>query len=365
MKYYKKIIRPILDKIDSETLHVTNRWILHAMEANRIALKILEKLNYKGQRFRSKKLEVRIGNLKFDNPLIVGAGWDKPGITVRALASLGFGGVEVGTVVLSPQKGNPRPRYLIKKGVSLNSYGFNNPGADRVVENLIRYSNDKIPMGISIGKNKDAHDSAEAYSKVVERLYEFASYFAINVSSPNTKGLRRLQKGNALEEIVKGVKQVTAKQGRAKPVFVKISPDLSLKTIDEIINVVLKNKITGIIAVNTTNNRKLKKRHGWEAKDGGLAGDDDVFRKMSTRIISYIYRQTQGKIVIIGVGGIKDTRTALEKIKAGASLLQIVTGIHGEGPTIAGRINRGLVKYMKENKIKNISDIVISNNMRH
>lgn len=345
MQYYKKIIRPILEKIDSETLHVANRYLLHLLESNRTTLKFLERLNYQGKRFGSKKLQKNIAGLSFENPLIVGAGWDKPGITVGALFALGFAGVEVGTVVANPQGGNKRPRHFVKEGVSLNRYGFNNPGADKVAKNLERYiSNKKIIIGISIGKNKDATDSPAAFADVVRVLYKYASYFAINVSSPNTKGLRELQKSEELEPIVKAVQLEMKKQGKQKPLFVKIAPDLTLPQIDDAINVVLKSKITGIIATNTTNNKKIKKKYGWNSQDGGVAGDDTDYRTMSTKIISYIYRRTHGKIIIIGSGGIKDTETAIEKLKAGATLLQITTGIHGEGPTIAGRINRELAK---------------------
>jgi len=345
VQYYKKFIRPIIERLDSETLHVSNRYLLHILESSHVGLNILEKFNFKGKRFKNKKLIIRVGKLMFENPLIVGAGWDKPGITVAALYALGFAGVEVGTVVSNPQPGNPRPRHFVKGGVSLNRYGFNNPGAIQVAKNLERYKNNKkMIIGISIGKNKDATNTPQSYADVVKILYKYASYFAINVSSPNTKGLRKLQEFEPLNEIIKAVQLEMKKQGGQKPTFVKIAPDLTFEQIDEIIKVVLKNKITGIIATNTTNNKSLKKKYGWQNQDGGVAGDDQDYRTMSTQIISYIHKRTKGKIIIIGSGGIKDYPTAIEKLKAGASLLQITTGIHGEGPTIAGKINRDLVK---------------------
>lgn len=291
-----------------------------------------------------------MGDIIFENPLIVGAGWDKPGITVRALYALGFAGVEVGTVVANPQEGNPRPRHFVKGGVSLNRYGFNNPGADKVAQNLERYIKYKIPIGISIGKNKDVNNVPRAYAEVVKKLYKYASYFAINVSSPNTKGLRDLQKKEALDPIIKAVKIEMRRQGGQKPLFVKIAPDLTKQEINQIIKVVLINNLAGIIATNTTNNRSIKKKYGWQNEAGGVAGDDKTYRKISTDLIRHIYKRTKGKIIIIGSGGIKDADTAIEKLKAGATLLQITTGIHGEGPTIAGRINSILANDYREGK---------------
>lgn len=359
---YKKVISPILDKLDSETMHTLTKKILEHLGKSSISLHLLKLLSIGGKRFSDKKLEVKFNGLKFDNPVLVGAGWDKNGEAVLALYHLGFAGVEVGTVLLNPQPGNPKPRqFVIGKGVALNRLGFNSPGADVVVKNLKKYKNSGIPIGISIGKNKDIPDSKapEVHAKVVKKLYPYATYFAINVSSPNTPGLRRLQDKKPLTAIVKAVNKAMDNLGARKPTFVKIAPDLSNEAVDDVIEVVLSNKLTGIIATNTTIRSDLKAKYGtqWETQAGGLSGDDADFRRMSTEKIAYIYKKAGKKLVVIGVGGVKDAKTALDKLKAGAKMVQVVTGLRGEGLAVAQRINKGLIAYMDSKGIKNLSEI--------
>lgn len=359
---YKQLISPVLDHLDSEFMHNLARESLHFAETVPPLLPLLEYINLGRRRVSSEKLNVIVSGISFDNPITVGAGWDKYGRAVRALWHLGFSGVEVGTVVVHPQPGNPKPRqFMIAPGVALNRLGFNSPGMDQIKYNLGRYKNSGIPIGISIGKNKDLDEKeiAWAHRTVAENLYDFASYFAVNVSSPNTPGLRQLQDKKPLTEIVQAVKDSV--EGKPpKPIFIKIAPELTMHAVDEVIEVVTDNNIAGIIASNTTINTDIKGKYGdkWKQAQGGLSGDDADYRTLVNDQIRHIYKQTGDRIEIIGVGGVKDTQTALEKIRAGAKLLQIVTAIRGEGPSVCANINTGLLNFMIKEGVKNISELV-------
>ncbi len=359
---YKEVISPILARLDPETWHVRAREALHYAEIFH-ALKLVEQFAYRRQRFTHEKLHVVLGGVEFDNPLIVGGGWDKAGRAVKGLYQLGFAGVEVGSVLEYPQPGNPKPRqFMIGPGVALNRLGFNSPGMEAVAKNLERYRGSGIPIGISLGKNKEVKpkDAPEAHAVVTKRLYQDAAYFVINVSSPNTPGLRELQDKGPLTDIAQAVNGAMDKMGGRKPLFVKIAPDLTNQAVNDVIGVVVDNGLTGIIATNTTISPKLKAKYGerWRNEAGGLSGDDEDFRRMATEKVAHIYRETNGTVEVIGVGGVTDTQTALEKIKAGAKAVQIVTGIRSVGTTLPGRINRGLVEFMDKENVGNISELV-------
>lgn len=360
---YKQIVRPILDRLDSETWHDIARESLHFAEMSPVTLKLLEKFAYGGRRFIDDRLRVSLGGIELESPLIVGAGWDKAARAVRAVWQLGFAAVEVGSVLEYPQAGNPKPRqFMLSPGVALNWLGFNSPGMDIVARNLENYKDSGIPIGISIGINWDveAKDAPRAHAVVANELYDHASYFAINISSPNTPGLRRLQVKNSVTDIAKAVNQELDAKGGRKPLFIKIAPELDKKDLDGIIDAVVDNGLTGIIAANTADIPELRAKYGerWRNVSGGISGDDEDYRRMTTEKIAYIYGKAGDTVEIIGVGGIKDTETALEKIKAGAKAIQIVTGIRGEGPTLPGRINSGLVQYMEKEGIKNLYEMV-------
>lgn len=360
---YKEFISPSLDKLDSETWHIRAREALHLAEATPFTLKLLEQFAHQRERFTDQRLNVVLGGVELDNPVMVGAGWDKAGRAVQGLYTLGFSGVEVGSVLAYPQEGNPKPRqFMLGPGVALNRLGFNSSGMEVVAQNLERYSGSGIPVGISIGKNKDVKpkDTPEVHAMVAKRLYSDAAYFVVNVSSPNTPGLRELQDKEPLTDIVQAVNGTMDKMGGRKPLFVKIAPDLTNDAVNDVIKVVADNELTGIIATNTTIRPDLKAQYGkqWRNEAGGLSGDNDEFRRMVTEKVSHIYRETGGKMEIIGIGGIKDTKTALEKIRAGAKIVQIVTAIRGEGTTLPGRINRGLAHYMDKEGIRDINEIV-------
>jgi dihydroorotate dehydrogenase len=359
---YKEIIRPLLDGQDSETWHDRAREALHLSEISPVTLKILELFADRGRRYKNERLKVILGGIEFENPMMVGAGWDKEGIAVKGLFHLGFSGVEVGTVTQYPQEGNKKPRqFVLGPGTILNRLGFNNSGMNSVADNLEKYVKSGIPIGISIGINKDvpAKFAPDAYAEVTRRLYDYASYFAINVSSPNTPHLRELQNKKALTDIVQAVQTRMKDLGEVLPLFVKIDPDLNVKTVDDVIRVVVDNSLTGIIATNTTVNPDIKAKYGarWAAEDGGVSGDDTDFRHMSTEKIAHIYKETAGRVEIIGVGGIKDVESAWKKISAGAKIIQVVTAIRGEGTTLPGKINRGLIERMNKEGIKKIEEV--------
>jgi dihydroorotate dehydrogenase len=360
---YKEFIDPVLMKMNSEVWHTRAREALHLAEATPLTLKVLEQFGDGHRRLHDARLNVEIGGVRFDNPVIVGAGWDKAGRAVKGLYTLGFAGVEVGTVVEHPQEGNPAPRqFMLAPGVTLNRLGFNSPGMEAVAHNLQRYRGSGIPVGISLGKNREvaAQDAPRAHAVVAEKLYAAAAYFAINVSSPNTPGLRALQDKGPLTDIVQAVNAAMEKMGGKKPLFVKIAPELSAEAVDDVIEVVLEHGLTGIIASNTTISEEIKAKYGerWRNEAGGVSGDDAEYRRMATEQVAYLYRQTQGRLAIMGVGGVKDAKTALEKIRAGATVVQVVTGIRGEGTALPGRINRGIVSYLEKEGIKGVGELV-------
>ncbi len=360
---YKTIATPILDRFDSETLHSFVVESLHLAAKTRLTLLLAEFAANGGRRFADGRLEVEIDGLRLESPLMVGAGWDKKGRAVAGMYALGFSCAEIGSVTLRPQSGNPKPRlFSLAPGVFLNRLGFNSPGAEGVVKNLREAAPFPMPIGISIGLNKDGlpENAPAEHAAVAETTLPFASYFAVNVSSPNTPGLRDFQQKDALSEILKSVVTVASKGGKRVPVYAKISPEISFAGTDGVMEAVLSSGASGIIATNTTNSPEIKAKYGekWANENGGVSGDDADYRKLSTERIKYIRSQTNGKITIVGSGGIKDAETALEKIKAGANALQVFTAIRGEGAGVASQINKGLVRFMEREGVSSVSEMV-------
>ena len=360
---YKTFIRPLLDRLDSETWHIRAKETMRFCEMSVHTLRLLEFVSSGGTRVSDERLSVTAGGVYFENPLVVGAGWDKTGRAVRALHAIGFAGVEVGSVVERPQKGNPKPRqFMITPEVCINSLGLNSPGMDEVFLNISRYGRLDIPVGINLGVNSDVShaDAPQAYAVVARKFRDSASYFTLNVSSPNTPGLRRLQGRNYLKAIVQAVgESLGGFSADGHSLFVKISPDLAPGAVDDVLRVVTDSGISGVIATNTTASATVKAKYGakWRDVPGGVSGNDFEYRSLSTSVISHIYRATGGQIDIIGSGGVCDTASALEKLRAGAKAVQIVTGLRGEGLSVANSINRGLVEFMDENGMKNLSEI--------
>lgn len=297
--------------------------------------------------------------LSFANPVGVAAGFDKNGVAVNPLASLGFGFVEVGTVTPEPQPGNPKPRMfrLPADGALINRLGFNNDGAITVAERLAELDRHCI-VGVNIGRNKHVPNegATENYLKCLELIHPVADYIAVNVSSPNTPDLRELQKPDALAALLGQLDRRNRELGR-KPLLIKIAPDLDESGIESVVDIAMKNAVAGIIATNTTIARdRLKSRDVDKLGQGGLSGRPLANR--SNQVISMIYRYSKGRLPIIGVGGVFDAGDAFSKIAAGASLVQVYTGFVYGGPSFAADVNAGLAAILKERGFKTLDDAV-------
>ncbi|MDX6578207.1 MAG: dihydroorotate dehydrogenase [Blastocatellia bacterium] len=306
--------------------------------------------------------------LEFPNPVGLAAGFDKNGTAAQALATLGFGSIEVGSVTSAPQPGNPRPRLfrLTLDRALINHAGFNNCGAANLAEHVRRRRPDCV-LGVNIGKSRDVpiDDAIPDYLKSFEAVYEVADYLAINVSSPNTPNLRELQRPEILAELLKSLQQRNNELAqrysypRPKPVLLKIAPDLSEGEIESIVDVATRLKIGGLIATNTTIRRDGLRTPPAEIEAygaGGLSGAP--LRQRSNEVISLIYRLTKGELPIIGVGGIFTAADAWEKICAGASLVQLYTGFIYEGPSVARRINDGLAEILRREGFQTLDEAV-------
>ena len=390
---YEKLIRPALFNLSPETAHE------FGIEALKIALNSRSAQAFFAKRFA---LEENFGelerfNLKFKNPLGVAAGFDKNGIVVNQLAALGFGFVEVGTITFNPQKGNEKPRLfrLPADKALINRLGFNNEGTPRVVERLKKIAPNCV-LGVNIGKNKDVpnEEAIENYLKSFDLAHEVADYIAVNVSSPNTPNLRELQKAENLEELLGELQkrnEVLSSAGSSglqitndklqnhpkselqtnpqseirnpkslKPLLVKIAPDLSETEIEAIVDIAQKLNLAGIIATNTTVSRENLNTKIEET--GGLSGAP--VREKSNEVIKKIYRYSNGKLPIIGVGGVFTGADAFEKIACGASLVQAYTGFIYQGISFARDVNSELARILKEKGFQDLDEAVGSNNSR-
>lgn len=285
--------------------------------------------------------------LTFKNPVGLAAGLDKNGECIDAFGAMGFGFVEVGTVTPRPQPGNDKPRLfrLIPAEGIINRMGFNNEGVDHLVENVKKANYDGI-IGINIGKNKDTpiEKGADDYLICMDKVYPYAGYIAVNISSPNTPGLRTLQYGDALDELLTALKErqseLADKHGKYVPLALKIAPDLSDDEIKQICQSLLKNKIDGVIATNTTLDRSLVEGMKNATEAGGLSGRP--LQSRSTEVIKCLYQELGDDIPIIGVGGIDSYVAAKEKLMAGAKLVQVYSGFIFQGPKLVSDIVKNL-----------------------
>ena len=336
---YKKIIRPILFLFDTEKVHnftfLFFKIILNLPFIGYIVRKIYSVEN--------KKLHKKIFGLEFKNPVGLAAGFDKNAKLFNELTCFGFGFIEVGTVTPKAQNGNPKKRLfrLVDDEGVINRMGFNNDGMSKITTRLKKNKN--VLIGGNIGKNKSTpnNQAVNDYLLCFNYLHDFVDYFVVNVSSPNTPNLRELQNKEPLIEILKSIKAENLTKSKPKPILLKISPDLSKSNISDIVEIVLSLKIDGIIATNTTiqrNNLKSKNMN----ESGGLSGKPILER--SNEVIRYISEKSKGSIPIIGVGGIHSAQDAIDKINAGADLVQIYTGFIYEGPSLIRSINKALVE---------------------
>jgi dihydroorotate dehydrogenase len=341
---YKLLIRPLLFRIYPETVHHIT------VAAVKMAFRIpgITSLVHSLCHVRDPRLKRTVLGLDFEHPVGLAAGFDKEASFYNEFAHLGFSFIEIGTVTPKGQPGNPKPRSfrLPKDKALINRMGFNNRGMEEVVKNLRRRQT-RIIIGGNLGKNT-LTPNAEAvndYALTFNRLYDYVDYFVVNVSCPNISDLHELQDKDSLMEILNRLMSERAEKSRIKPILLKISPDLNFTQIDEVIEIVEATKIDGLVATNTTTGRyhlATKAEKVEQIGNGGMSGQP--LRERSTQIIKYISKKTNGKIPIIGVGGIMTPEDAIEKLRAGASLVQIYTGFIYEGPMLAKRINKAILK---------------------
>jgi len=299
---------------------------------------------------QTKELEFEIWNLEFGNRIGLGAGFDKNANYLRELEALGFGFVEIGTVTPLPQEGNPKPRLfrLPKDKALINRMGFNNDGMKTIASRLQNFKNQnpdsRIIVGGNIGKNK-ATPNEEAwkdYEICFKELFNYVDYFVVNVSSPNTPGLRELQEKESLRKILSNLQVHNKLQSKPKPLLLKIAPDLTQEQIDDVIDLAMEINLDGLVATNTTISREeLSRESGVGSKEsGGLSGKP--LQKRSTEIVKYIHQKTKGQLPVIASGGVFTADDAKEKMDAGASLVQVWTGFIYEGPAIVKKICKNL-----------------------
>ena len=296
----------------------------------------------------NKKLEKEVFGIKFKNPVGIAAGFDKNAEIYDELGNLGFGFVEIGTVTPKGQPGNPKPRLfrLPKDKALINRMGFNNHGLEATVKNLKKRKNNII-IGGNLGKNTNTpnEQAIEDYAILFEGLFDYVDYFTVNVSCPNISDLHELQDQKALTNILKRLQYINGKKKHPKPILLKVSPDLNNKQLDEVIEIIKITNINGVVAVNTTITRDNLKTPEEKVKaigKGGLSGKP--IKDRSTEVIRYLAEKSNKAFPIIGVGGIFTPEDALEKLNAGADLIQIFTGFIYEGPFIARKINNMILK---------------------
>ena len=344
-----QLLKPILFKFDPEKVH-------HFVTRN------LKRFNrFPGGAALSRsvwavndaKLGRTVFGLKFKNPVGLAAGFDKNGEVIAEMANLGFGFVELGTVTPLPQPGNPKPRMfrLPADAALINRMGFNNLGVDVLASRIAAYRNspaatkNPVIIGGNIGKNKNTpnEDAVSDYIKCFDSLFDVVDYFVVNVSSPNTPGLRALQEKEPLMNILNTLQQRNQKNGISRPILLKIAPDLTDEQLNDIVEIVQQTDIAGVIATNTTIGREeLASPQAIVNEAGGLSGKPLTNR--STEVIRYLSQKSNSSFPIIGVGGVHSAQDAQEKLEAGASLIQLYTGFIYEGPDLIGRINKALLK---------------------
>ncbi len=306
-------------------------------------------------------LSVKVAGLQFPNPLGMAAGYDKNAEVPDALLKLGFGFTEIGTITPRPQSGNPRPRIfrLVDDKAVINRLGFNNEGHEAAFKRLSQRAGKSGIVGVNIGANKDAEDRIADYVAGIRRFYQLARYFTVNISSPNTPGLRNLQARDSLRELLSRVLEARNEEGSMctlkRPVFLKIAPDLADEELDDIAAEATEQKLDGIIVSNTTLSRTGLKSAENRDETGGLSGAP-LFER-STVVLARMRERVGPDMPLIGVGGIDSAETALTKIKAGADLVQLYTGLIYRGPGLPSDILRGLSAAVKREGVANIAEL--------
>ena len=326
-------------------------------QAHELAIKGLELGLYpRAPQPDDRRLVQSVFGLHFPNPLGMAPGFDKNARVPRELLATGFGFVEVGTLTPRPQKGNPSPRLFRSTWdhAIINRLGFNNEGQDAALARLRERPQGIV--GVNIGANRDSEDRIADYVTGIERMGPVASYFTVNISSPNTPGLRDLQAPEALGALLKRVQAARASLPKRPPLLVKLAPDLADDDLPEIVNGILANSADGIVISNTTLSRDGLKHASFARETGGLSGRP-LFA-LSTRMLARVYRLTEGKLPLIGVGGIDSAEAALAKIAAGATLIQLYTGLVFEGLGLIGRIKQALLGEIERTKADSLAPLI-------
>ncbi len=348
-----KILRFFLFKLDAEKAHHFTLRLMNFIIKIPFAKYFVSKI----YSIENKKLERNLFGLTFKNPVGLGAGLDKNAECIDAFAAVGFGFIEIGTVTPLAQDGNDKPRLfrLIEDKAIINRMGFNNGGMAAVKSNIqksqISNLKSQILIGGNIGKNKNTpnENAVDDYIKCFNELYDVVDYFVVNVSSPNTPNLRALQEKEPLKKILFQLQEINQQRIKPKPILLKIAPDLTNEQLDDIIEIVFDTKLAGIVATNTTISREnlsVEKDKIDAIGNGGLSGKP--LTKKSTEIIKYIAQKSENKIPIIAVGGIMSADDAIEKLNAGASLIQLYTGFIYEGPSLIKEINKRILDFRNE-----------------
>ena len=349
---YKSIIKPLLFKKNPEEAHHFTFDLIKKSFNLPLIKNILEGI----YDYQNPILEREVFGLKFKNPVGLAAGFDKDAKLIDEMAMLGFGFIEIGTLTPKPQEGNPKPRLfrLPKDQALINRMGFNNEGVAEAVERLKTRSSDVL-IGGNIGKNKMTpnENAVDDYLFCFEYLFNYVDYFVVNVSSPNTPNLRDLQEKEPLKKLLSEVKKANLKKSKPKPILLKIAPDLTVGQLDDIVEIVLDTKIDGVIATNTTIDRSVLTTDISQVDAIGAGGvSGKVLAKRSTEVIRFLAKQSNNAFPIIGVGGIFSAQDAIDKLEAGASLVQIYSGMIYEGPGLIKKINKGLAKYLSKIQVK-------------
>jgi dihydroorotate dehydrogenase len=341
------ILKPLLFNLDPEAAHDL---AIKSLKFNFLPSKLFQVED-------EQMLNIKVIGNTFSNPIGLAAGFDKSAEVYNPLLKLGFGFVEVGTITPLKQLGNPKPRIfrLEEDGALINRLGFNNDGME-IIKNRIKSDKATGILGINIGPNKDTKDQKNDFSIGLKNFFDLANYITINISSPNTEGLRDFHNREKLKNLLLTLNNIKKEKKTDIPLLLKVSPDIEEKDITEIANIALNNNISGLILTNTTSGNRSNLISDNKKENGGLSGEP--LQKISNNMIKKFYKLLKGKIAIIGVGGINSGKSAYEKITAGASLLQLYSGFVYKGPTVARDIKKELIQILKNEGLKSIKDAI-------
>ena len=341
------IIRPFLFNLDPETAH---DFAIKSLKLNPLPSKMFEVED-------EQMLNIQLFGKNFPNPIGLAAGFDKSAEAYNSILKLGFGFVEVGTVTPLKQLGNPKPRIfrLEEDGALINRLGFNNDGME-IIKNRIKSQDKNGILGINIGPNKNTKDQKNDFILGLKNFFDIADYIVVNISSPNTKDLRNFHDQEKLEDLLLALNKIKKDSKEDTPLLLKISPDIKDNDISKIVEVATKNNISAIILTNTTDGHRDNLLSKKKKEQGGLSGKP--LQTISTNLIKKFYKQSNGAIPIIGVGGVNSGKSAYEKIISGASLLQLYTSFVYRGPSAAKNIKKELIQILKAEGINNIKDAI-------